>query len=332
MKLNLRVFLAVALLAFAACLLGSLAIPHDPYIRYQRFGDTIFDHLIANYRRIHNDERPIDVVFLGSSRTGGAVDAELVSELLQEKQLDLNVENFSIPAAGWDQRIVQLQELLSKKKVKLVVFGVVERLPRDGHQAFADLATSADLLDAPLLVNRNLPKAWARMPYRQIELAMASVVPEAFGYTADITQEIKLSQELVLDDGNGPTPHPGEEGGESLEEESKRRKREIRPPILPDEYSFLEFGVSQYYLKQLQELSVQHNFKIAFVYFPFYEGYQSPGDLEYLEKFGPVWRATFYMHDPESYRDAAHTSKKPVKDIAKWVADKIEARLEDDEK
>ena len=42
-------------------------------------------------------------------------------------------------------------------EIRLIVLGVVEALPRDGHQAFGDLATPAEVLSAPWIVNRTLP-------------------------------------------------------------------------------------------------------------------------------------------------------------------------------
>jgi len=331
-------FFVVLALTVTACISVCLALPHDPYVRYQRFDQTIFSKLTWIYERIHATDEPIDIVFLGSSRTGRGANSELVEAYLNDSGVGLHAVNFSLPAAGLDVRSTILHEILSRKKIKLVVYGVVETLPRGGHQAYGDLAPVNEILRAPFFVNQNLPGNYARLPYRQMELAAMSLSPSTFGYAgAESLGEVRPPKHNLpvgtLDGGDAIQIEgvPGDTQTELLLREAKRRKRELTPPILPDSMGFIEFGVSQHYVRELSELSTTHGFKLAFVFFPFYGGLQEPTDLAYLEQFGPVWRANFLMHDPENYRDAAHCSESGAILASKWLAAQIQLFMDNDQ-
>ncbi|MBN9669876.1 hypothetical protein [Roseibium aggregatum] len=317
---------------FVACFIITCAIPQDPYIRYQSFRGTIFERLTWVYERIHFDEKPIDVVIIGSSRAGRGIDSRLVEKDLLAKGLSYSVANLSLPASGLDIRYTEAEELFRTRDVKLLILPVVEALPRDGHQAFGDLATPSQILTSPPIVNRNLPLNLIQLPMRQIKLGVATLVPEAFGYRASFDPE-------TYQGSYRPAGKPNEEGGsgqgaltdaehkEALEKESRRRHRQIRPPILPDSLGWVEFGVSRSYVKKILELAETNGTKVAFVFLPFYKGYNEPRDLAWLEQFGPVFTADFMMDDARNYSDAAHASDRILPQIAQWIADRIAMTL-----
>ena len=314
-----------------ACYIGCLLLPHDGYIRYQAFKKTIFDYVPRFYERIHFDETPIDVVFIGSSRTGRAVNKVEVQEELRKRGCNLNVENFSIAAAGFDIRIAELRELLAKRKIKMLVFGVEERMPRDGHQAFVEIANVSEVLKSPVLGNRNLFKNLARLPYRQMELALASLVPEAFGYRCEFDRGLyegagsdhRLNINETKESEDGTESHE-----EIIRKQSETYNRGILPPILPDHLSFVEFGVSQHYMNEIRRLSEQYGFKVVILFQPFYKGYDAPFDAAYLSQFGPLWETSFLKEDATNFLDALHASDKASAALSPWLADRIAKEFE----
>ena len=63
---------------------------------------------------------------------------------------DIGIANVSIPASGFDWRLTVIREALRHHpEVKLVIWELVERFPRDGHQAFAELGTAGEVLRSP---------------------------------------------------------------------------------------------------------------------------------------------------------------------------------------
>lgn len=332
-------FLGVVAAVFVALYALSAALPHDPYIRYQSFDDTIFDRLGWVYDRLHHDDTPIDVLFIGSSRTArGANAAAIEAALADMGRPGLHVANISLPASGLDIRLTKLRDALrAHPEIRLVVLGVVEALPRDGHQAFGDLATAGEVLGAPWIVNRTLPGNLARLPYRQMELALASRLPGAFGYRTAFDPAAyigptpdhrRFNRPGWVDMADGP-PDTSAAHAEAMARESRMRRRQITPPILPAALSDIEFGVSRTYVRRIARLLEAEGVALAFSFLPFYEGYPEPVDRAWLERFGPVWTAEFLRGDPVNYADAGHASGQGIGRLAPWFARWIDATLED---
>lgn len=332
--LPLNRFLALVAVVFALAWAGSLALPHDSYIRYQSFEGTIFDRLTWVYERIHFDETPIDVAFIGSSRSASGAIAPYLEAELAARGHDLRVVNFSIPASGLDVRDTIVRDLLARKKVRLIVLGVVEALPRDGHQAFGDLGTAGEILTSPLIVNRNLPRNLLRLPVRQITLAMATAAPGAFGYRRVFDQGTYRGASIDVRPYGGWTLARDEalradpSHARTMAAEARDRRREITPPLLPDALAWVEFGVSRSYVRRIAAAAASHDAEVAFLFMPFFEGFDAPRESAWFERFGPVWAASFVKDNASNFRDAAHVSDSGARLVTPWLADRVLEALE----
>lgn len=336
-RIGLGGFLGVTALIFGLAFVGAVALPHDPYIRYQSFKGTIFDRLGWVYERLAFSETPIEVLVVGSSRSARGINAEMVERDLAAHGTPLNVANISLPAAGIDIRLTKIREALEDKPgIRLVIFGLNEALPRDGHQAFGDLGSAGDILTAPWLVNRTLPANIAGLPYRQMELALATLVPEAFGYRDSFAPGAYLGDtpdHRLFDKPDWTAEAEALETetaahAEAVEKESNWRRRGIRPPVLPDSLGWIEFGVSRSYVRQVADLVEAHGAKLVFIFPPFFQGYDAPLDANWIEGFGPIWSPDFVKSDPRNYADAAHMSQRGVELVTLWISDLIRKELE----
>ena len=327
-------FLTAVVTAFAVCGVVAVLLPHDPYVRYQSLNGTMFERASWIYERIHFDPTPIDVAFIGSSRTARGAVPSLIEPELRRRGAARKVVNFSLPASGMDIRLTLARELLESRDVELLVIGVVEALPRDGHQAFSDIATPGEILTSPWVVNRNLPKNLARLPIRQMQLSFASAFPAAFGYRTAFdpslypgaTIDSRLFSGWTVEGEARLHANPGH--ARELAEESARRKGEITPPVLPEYLRWVEFGVSRTYLERIARLADAHDTRLAFVFFPFFQGYREPLEKQWLEERGPLWIADFMMTDPANYNDAAHASASGADQLAVWLSDRIVENLQ----
>lgn len=305
----------------------TVLLPHDPYIRWQSLQGTIFERAKYQYERLNFDETRADVVFIGSSRTAAGIEPALIEELLRERGADLRVVDLSLPASGMDIRLAQAREALqAKPETRLLIISVVEALPRDGHQAFGDLATADEVLNSPLLVNRSLPSHLARLPMRQMKLALASRIPDAFGYQAAF--DPRAYPGSIYDHLGGTLEGPGAqyftaEHSAALLAESNRRKREITLPILPESLAFLEFGVSRSSIEEILDLAADNRTQVVFMFLPFYQGYEEPVDAAWLRERGPLWTAGWMREVPHFYKDAAHASPVVRRELNAWAADRI---------
>lgn len=337
--IRLRAFLAGLLAVFAVASGGTLLLPHDPYMRYQSFEGTIFSRLTWVYDRLAHDPAPVNVLFVGSSRTARGANVELIEAELGARGLgEVRVANVSEPAAGLDIRLTKISEAFAERpgQIRLVVLAVTEALPRDGHQAFGDLATVRELLTAPWIVNRLLPIHLAGLPHRQIELAAATFAPEAYGRRAAFDPSAYAGTTPDHRDFNDSTWREAEAAqraapeahAEAMAKESAMRKRGITRPILPAALGDVEFGVSRGYIRRIRALAEAQGAEVVFLFLPFHQGFAAPVDIDWLESVAPVWSATWMMEDPMNYTDAAHASQQGVELLAPWLADRIASALE----
>lgn len=328
-RISLKAFAAIAIATFLSLGLLALLLPHDPYIRYQSLKNTIHWRAQWIYERIHFDPEPITVAFFGSSRTNSAVSAQLLEAELSKRGVpDPRVANFSLAASGFDLRYSLVRELLETKKVELVVFSVVEQMPRDGHDAFAEVARLDEVLGATWLLNRNQPRNLVYMPMREMKLAWTTQLAAGLGYSRHFdpatylgttydkwfTVDLPEGQEVPVD----RNPSVGE-----LRQESAFRRRTLTPPVLPWPLRRWEFGVSRYYLEKIARLCEESGTKLRILYLPFYEGWKEPLDLDYLEHIAPVINAGFYRNDPHLFNDVAHVNRRGAELLAPWLADEI---------
>lgn len=328
--LRLRTFLTGLWLTVLTCIVLAFLLPHDPYFRYQAMSGTIFERARWIYERIHFDDTPIDIAFLGSSRTARGVISPDLEGHLAEKGIEARVVNFSLPASGFDVRLPIIRELLSAHKPKLIVISVVEQFPRHGHQAFGDLAGAGEVLQSPWIVNRNLPENLARLPIRQMQLAAADLLPEAFGYQPDFNPATYAGTTIdprIFNPGKTSGPKSAADI-EALEGESKFRRRNLTRPILPESMAGIEFGIPRTYLRRIAELAESEGVQLAFLYLPFYGGYAEPFEKAWLEQYGPVFSADFLRDDPNLYNDVAHVSETGTGLVTDWLTETLAPLLD----
>lgn len=328
-RFGLGRFFGLVFLTLIACTAVTVALPHDPYIRFQNLNDTIYKRMGWIYERIHFDDTPIDVVFVGSSRTGAGIYPTLLEPALAARGVTARVVNFSLPSSGFDIRETIVEELLANRDVKLLVFDVVEAFPRDGHEAFGNVASVGELLQAPWLINRTLPRNLMGLPLRQINLALGTWLPETFGLQGDFDPALYAGSTVdarsMLDFTEDPERLDTPEHAALLEQQSQQRHRQIQPPILPESLVWVEFGVSRSYIARIMALAEAHDVEVAFLFLPFYKGYPAPIEESWIATFGPVWNADYLRNDPHNYQDSGHLAASPVVKamVTDWVADRI---------
>ncbi|WP_299444718.1 hypothetical protein [uncultured Rhodospira sp.] len=334
--LSLKLWLGLVVVLFCGLTAATLAIPNSPYVRYQSLNDTIFGRATWIFERIHDDPAPIDVLFVGSSRVGRGVTASILEDKLAARGQPLGVANISMPATGFDIRLTTIREALkARPEIKLIVFGVTEQMPRDGHQAFVEIATAREVLTSPWLLNRNLPANLTRLPFRQASLGLASVVPEAFGRRAAFDPAAYLGSTPDLRTFNDPDWSRAGEDAEladpehaaMLDRQSARRYRELTKAILPESLAWIEFGVPRTYIERLADLADRHGVRLVFLYLPFYKGFDAPLDADYLRGLGDLWLGTVYQGDPENFIDSGHASYRGAELLTDWLVDRILATL-----
>lgn len=326
-----RIILAIlglALLAAAA----ACALPDNPYQRWQLLDGTIHARARWIYERIHDDPTPIDVVFVGPSRTEKGINAGRLQSELAAQGLNDTVVNFAMAEAGRNLNYVIVRELLKSRTPKLLVLGVTEKPSRFGHPAFKYIATAGEILEPGYLTDLNYFSDLLYLPYRQIRLFAASWLPGGTGLARRFDParyqgpSLDATGNEVLPDGRikeGVKPasmHELLRGVHKLE-------RGMHPPILPARYADLEFGDERHYVREICRMARAKGVKVAFLFLPYYTGPDSIQESKLYESCGPIWNEAYLAPHAELFADYGHLTKHGAEVATDWVEPKVAALL-----
>ncbi|MFA9389495.1 MAG: hypothetical protein ACERKD_06790 [Prolixibacteraceae bacterium] len=129
-----------------------LLLPLNKEFAFHFIKGNCYNHGEWLYERIFENETPVDVAFIGSSRTLHAVNDKVLEELvLQKTGNKLNVANLGFCQQGRNFQYSVLKDLLKHKHPSLVVIEITEDEQRSSHQSFPYIADMIDVLTAPFL-------------------------------------------------------------------------------------------------------------------------------------------------------------------------------------
>lgn len=322
-------FILVGALAFAV---AASLLPENEYQRWQLLDGTIHAHARWIYERLHFDPTPIDVVFIGPSRLGMGVNAPRLAADLAARGVNAQVVNFSLPESGRDMNYIVAEQVFATKSPKLVVLGVIEKPARFGHPAFKYIADLADVAAPGYLADFNYFSDLIYLPFRQLRLFAANLLPQASGLTKTFDRSkylgpsIDTTGNVVLPDG---TIKDGENPGMQAEIMRGVRKLEagMHPPILPEKLADLEFGDERHYVRAIAELAAAHGAKVAFLSLPYHTGPDTVQERKLYESYGPVWNAGFVSPHIEWYSDYGHLDRKGASVVTDWLVDRVVDQL-----
>jgi hypothetical protein len=309
------------------CATATLLLPTSGYQRYQLLEGTIHARARWIYERIHFDPTPIDVVVIGSSRTGAGIDAARLGHLTGR-----NVVNFSLPEAGRNINYAIITEMLTAKTPKLIVLGVTEKPSRTGHSAYRYLAPAAMLVDPAYFGNIKYLADLGYLPYRQLLLFAADIAPGTMGFSHDFDPAryagpfLDTTADITLPDGTiKRTGQPAALA--ELERGVRKLETGTNPPILPASLADIEFGDERAYVRRIAAMAKARGIRVVFLAIPYYTGttYVQEGAL--YRHFGPLWNAGFLAPHAEYYTDYAHLTRGGARVLTDWVAPMITAEL-----
>ena len=322
-----KTFLILAI-AFLVAVAAAL-LPDDPYQRWQLLDGTIQKNARWIYERANFDPAPIDVVFLGPSRTAAGVNSRELETALGEMGIHAHVVNFSLPETGRDINYVVARELFRTKSPKVLVLGITEKPSRFGHPAFKYVAASALVADPGYFINLNYLSNLTYLPYRRMELFLADLWPSLMGLTKTFNPETYRGSDI-------DTTSAGFSSGRSRSvpashEELVRGVHKLeagmRPPILPASLSDVEFGDERHYIREIAELAREKGTRIVFLNLPFYSGPDTIQDEPFYRQFGDIINASFIASHPEWYADYAHLTTHGASVLTAWLVPYIAKEL-----
>ena len=323
-------FLLLIGLATLVALAGLALLPQD---RYQRFAEAATEskHYLRIkwiYERIHFDETPIDVAFIGTSHTQSAIDSRIVEAGLRAHGQDVHVVNFAVPHLGRDLHWLIARELLESRPVRELVVEVQDFEPRAPHPAFQRLGSVGDLLTSPVVVNTGFFENLVRLPRRQLDLflpAMAGKAPFVFsrqdyeGPHWDDTEKLHGFDQLRT--GTHPVAYLDEQA--DLLRASLREKEQLaRRWRLPGGCSVLKH-YNRFYLDGLLNLARERGVHVTFLYLPFFRGPEQPLEAAWYAPFGPTLKPQAVLDDATSWLNVDHLNVVGARRTSQWLGENL---------
>jgi hypothetical protein len=329
-------FFVVQVLAIFVILTAGvlIALPHDKYLRYQAPNDPKAPNSYWIYERIHFDPTPIDIAFIGTSRTGLSVHTRRLEQDLAARGIHAKAVNFYGVRNGVNMQYVIAKELLSNRKIKLLVLEMTENEERKPHEFFFMYADPMDILNAPLLINMNYLADVARLPGRQLDLALQTelqkwglrhpdfVPPPYEGPNLDHAEFVQtLDKDVVYHRTIGHT---------KAEMEALRSQwvRGVTGRVLPRPFGDLEFRFPRYYENEILDLARAHGTKVVFLYLPQYGGPQDPPPYALYANRAEMINPWAEIQDYRLWIDVTHLNWDGAKRLTDYLADVLADRNE----
>jgi hypothetical protein len=319
--------LLVALgLSAAACLL-----PDDPYQRWQLLNGTIHANARWIYERTHFDPRPIDVAFIGPSRTEMGVNAPRLERDLAARGLDEHVINASLPQEGRNIEDVIVREILSAKHPRLIVLGVTEKPSRFGHPAFKFIAPAWRVVDPGYLTDFHYFSDLVYLPYRQMRLFAARFFPSdslstRFDPARYRGESVQTTGSRMLGDGHFQDgDHPGDPV--EVSQRAMQFAASMHPPLFHGRVEGIEFGDERANLRDIAALARAHGVKIALLYLPYYDARPHITEQAFYRGLGPIWAPDFLASRVSLYFDYGHLDKEGSDLLTDWLAGRVADEL-----
>lgn len=268
---------ALAAVVAVLALAGSLALPHDRYIRWQDIRSEAWARLGWMYERIHFDRTPIDIAFIGTSHTMNGVNGAAVQAALADAGgVCRRVVNLAFPSYGRNMHWLIARELLEHRQVRTLVLEVMENESRRAHPFFHTVADVEDVILAPILVNLNFFSDIAHLPARQVMLGLKTLMPERFGLRrefdpgrydgpdVDNTRQVQVGGVALTPLRDAAMPR------DELARQAARIRAGKDANMLGAWLEALEYRFARYYLNRILALARERGVEVKFLYLPNY--------------------------------------------------------------
>jgi hypothetical protein len=303
--------LAAMLFVAVACAVVACFLPNSAYQRFQLLDGTIYQSLRWNYERIHFDPRPVDVAIVGPSTTALGLSAPRLEQDLAERGTPGKAVNFSIIADGRNIEWAIVNELYKTKSPKVIVVGVDQTQHRWGHPAFKYVAPAKAVAFPPAPFLHNYIYDVFFLPFRQIKLFAAWLMPDSFGLTKQFdpvryaNAPIDLTVSHRMEDGKWIDMDRSFSPSELMAQQKRvlgARKHSVVPRGLAD----LVEADNETYVREIARLAAAHGTRLVFVFVPVFNAPPVVEDRAFYERFGPIVDNGDLARNPELYEGWAH--------------------------
>jgi hypothetical protein len=311
--MRLKVFIAF-LLGFAVTIAVVVSLPTSRDERYAVLsGDA--GQLTRIYARITTDPKPIDIAFIGSSRTMYGVDDKTVEDGLARAGVSLNVVNLGVPWPGRDLEVLLAKLLFTYKSPDLIVLELDQYEAPYGHFLLPYVGDMADMFCCRPWLNY-------RMPLALLAFARRRLLDEWAWFTASPPAQLPASPTHTF------VPMEGAWDPRQTEiSHTKARQDQGVAGALKQIYVHWAspFGLAA--VREIVDQAADRGTRVAFLYLPA-RHYLTDGDLpenaSFYGGFGPILRVPRDIAELDHYWfDWAHLNASGAERLTPFLVDAI---------
>lgn len=274
------------------------------------------------YRRLYEVDAPVDVAFVGTSKTMCNVNDSLLEyRLLHDHGRSLRIANFGVCRMGENLHWIIARDILQHKGPRHLILEVSTEMATNSHFHFPYMATAGEALGAPLWANSDYLAdltnlAWNRLVYQRERL---------LGIEREFPDRILDSLHSFLVVGKD-----GLADSTEMAATHSRRMERLSPGLPTGIKRWIYDAETQppkHYFRAIAELCKQHGTQLALLYLPIYGTEQMPPlESAFLQSLGPVWiPPDSVFGNPNLYFDNSHLNMQGARNLSDWLAAKVAA-------
>lgn len=290
-------------------LLALVFIPVDKRLKYEGLRNDCFNHGIWIHDRIFENEKEIDIAFLGSSQSLNAVEDRLLEEVLGK----YSVANLAYCRLGRNLSYILLKELLRKKKPKTLILELRNTENKFPHPIFPLLAESKELI----LTNPLFYKGQFEDLY------------EHGAYKIGILQKMSLGSRkraAIRKEDFGHSNSPDTADFAYLEQ----RKERLLAKEVSDWNQRLDDQFPKSYVEKMMEICQKNNIQVYFLFLPVYGlADKAPFEKEFYEAYGEIlYPPKTLLNNPDFWHDDKHLNTAGSYKFSLWLGEILKEKLE----
>ena len=280
-------------------------IPVDRRLQYQGLENDCFNHALWIHDRIFINAKPVDIAFLGSSRTINNINDQMIEEKLHP--LKFHVVNFGYCRFGRNLSYVLMKDILKETKVHILILEVREDEDRYSHPIFPYIAETRDVFLAYPFFNKNLIFDYYRHLTYKLEtlkddyINRCEEVPvrqDAYGFSSfDDTASIELLNEAKM-------------------------RRNMQAPKLSGFSRNFHMQYPRKYLKDISDVCKENDIRICFLYLPAYgTSLLKPAEFYTYMKYGEIFiPPSGILNNTNNWFDENHFNQNGARELSGWIA------------
>jgi hypothetical protein len=309
-------FIKNILILIIPFLVGVLLIFKAPYSK--EFAYSFRKNVDCNtswiYYRLFQNNKPIDVAFMGTSHTGCGINDSLIERLVNIKDnQNLIVSNLAYCTIGRNIQLPLVKDLIETKQPKLIVMEVTEKESKSSHKDFGYIADIDDVIENSKLFNTAVisdlySSFYARFSYTRKRL---SNTLKSGALNNHLSTHSYFPFKFTAD--------------ESFLKEHKKKQYNRYEKNKNNLLSNLESAYPKFYLNEIVEIAKANNVNLVFLYLPsFGTSLDLPLDYEFYSEYGHVLiPPKKIFNNPNLWVDGEHLNYDGSKVLGEWLANQM---------